>query len=101
MTGPGARSERFGTWTLILLLLLFIPFLFLPVSPLALWLVALGCAGATLGALACGLVGLFSEAPDDRRAASQGLLKAAVAVVIVGFFGLLWLSTAFSYTGLE
>ncbi len=101
MTGPGTRSDRSGTWALIFLLLLFIPFLFLPVGPLALGLVALGCAGATLGAIACGVVGLCSEAPDDRRAALQGLLKAAVAVVVVGFFGLLWLQTAFSYSGLE
>jgi len=98
---PGTRSDRLGTWGLIFFLLLLVPFLVVPIAPFAVWALALACAGATLGATACGLVGLFSRAPDERRAALQGLLKAAVPVAVVGFFGLLWLQTAFSYSGLE
>jgi uncharacterized SAM-binding protein YcdF (DUF218 family) len=101
MTGPGTRSDRLGTWGLIFFLLLLLPFLFVPITPLALWALALACGGATLGAIACGFVGLFSQAPDERRAALQGLLKAAVPIVVGGFFGLLWLQTAFNHSGLE
>jgi hypothetical protein len=84
--GPGVRSDRFGTWSLITFLLLFAtPFVGLGLM----WLPLLACGAATLGAIGYGLVGVFIE--RQRRAALQGLLKAAVPTVVVGSFGLfLW-----------
>ena len=84
--GPGLRSDRFGTWSLITFLLLFAtPFVGLGLM----WLPLLACGAATLGAIGYGLVGVFIE--GQRRAALQGLLKAAVPTVVVGSFGLfLW-----------
>jgi hypothetical protein len=88
--GPGARSDRFGTWSLITFLILFAtPFLGLGLM----WLPLLACGAATLGAIGYGLVGVFIE--GQRRAALQGLLKAAVPTVVVGSFGLfLWALSA-------
>ena len=85
--GPGVRSDRFGTWSLITFLLLFLPFsaLFFPIGFGAVeWIPALACAATTLGALGCGLVGVFI--PEQRRAALHGLLKAAVPTVVGGSF---------------
>ena len=92
--GPGVRSDRFGTWSLITFLILF----FAPFAPLAslvsgfafLWLPLIACAAVTLAAIGCGLVGLFI--PEQRRHALHGLLKAAVPTVIGGSFGLLLLA---------
>jgi hypothetical protein len=78
--GPGTRSDRFGTWALITFLLLFAtPFIGFGL----LWLPLLACAIATIGAIGYGLVGLFVG--DEQAAAGQGLLKAAVPTVIIGF----------------
>jgi hypothetical protein len=80
--GPGVRSNRFGTWSLISFLLLFLPFssFFLPIGfALVEWIPLLACAFTTLGALGCGLVGVFIR--DQRRAAFYGLLKAVVPSV--------------------
>ena len=89
--GPGVRSDRFGTWSLITFLILFCtPFAGgLPVV----WLPLLACAAATLAAIGCGLAGLF--VPAQRRDALQGLLKAAVPTVVGGFFVLVFLAFAY------
>jgi len=85
--GPGVRSDRFGTWSLITFLLLFLP-IFSFVLPVGLgmlvWLPAIACAAATLGAIGCGLAGVCSSTPEQRRAAFHGLLKAAVPTVVGG-----------------
>lgn len=79
--GAGVRSSRFGTWSLL-------TFLLLALSPVAggpawlWWLPLVLCAGATLAALACGLVGLFSD--GQRRPALYGLLKAALPTLAAG-----------------
>jgi hypothetical protein len=80
--GPGTRSDRFGTASLIIFLALFVvPFM----GGLRLmWLPVLACGAATLGAIGYGLVGVFIRA--ERRAALQGLLKAAVPTVVGGTF---------------
>jgi hypothetical protein len=81
--GPGVRSDRFGTWSLItFLLVVFAP----AIGGLSLlwWLPLLGCAAVTLGALACGFAGLFIR--GQRRAALHGLLKAAVPTLAGGAF---------------
>jgi hypothetical protein len=85
--GPGVRSDRFGTWSLITFLLLFVPIssFFVPVGLGQLeWIPALACAFTTLAAIGCGLVGVFM--PDQRRAAFHGLLKAAVPAVLGASF---------------
>ena len=87
--GPGVRSDRFGTWSLILFLLLFVPILgFLAPVPLGLlaWLPAVACAAVTLAAIGCGLAGVCSHERDQRRAALHGLLKAAVPTLVGGSF---------------
>jgi hypothetical protein len=92
--GPGVRSDRFGTWALIFFLLLFAPTFFVPVGgQVLLWLLLLACAGTTLGALGCGLMGLFI--PEQRRAALHGLLKGAVTALVGGSFGLIFLALAY------
>jgi hypothetical protein len=83
--GPGVRSDRFGTWSLITFLLIFLPFsaFFLPVGLGSLaWIPVIACAFTTLGAIGCGLVGIFSRVREQRRAAWHGLLKAAVPTLI-------------------
>jgi hypothetical protein len=85
--GPGVRSDRFGTWSLISFLLLFVPvFGYFTVPGLAFlaWVPALACITTTLAALGCGLVGVFSRVREQRRAALHGLLKAAVPAVVGG-----------------
>jgi hypothetical protein len=80
--GPGVRSDRFGTWSLITFLLLFLPFtsFFVPIGFGAVeWIPVLACAFTTLGALGCGLVGVFVR--GQRRRALYGLLKAALPTV--------------------
>jgi hypothetical protein len=85
--GPGVRSDRFGTWSLITFLLLFIiPFVGFPLV----WLPLAACAGATLAAVGCGLAGLFVR--EQRRPALHGLLKAAVPTLVGGSFGLFLLA---------
>lgn len=87
--GPGVRSDRFGTWSLITFLSLF----FAPaIGGLTLlwWLPLLACAGATVAALGCGAVGLFTR--GQRRPALHGLLKAAVPTLAGGAFLLLLLA---------
>ena len=95
--GPGVRSDRFGTWSLITFLLLFLP-LFSFVLPLGfgmlIWMPTLACVLTTLAAIGCGLVGVFSPAPGQRRAALHGLLKAAVPTVVGGSFMLLLVALA-------
>jgi hypothetical protein len=79
--GPGVRSDRFGTWSLITFLLLFVPYvgsLGIPGLQLIGWVPALACIATTLGALGCGLVGICSRVREQRRAALHGLLKAAL-----------------------
>jgi hypothetical protein len=86
--GSGVRSDRFGTWSLITFLLIFLPFtaLFFPIGlgPLA-W----------IPVIACGLVGIFSRVREQRRSAWHGLLKAAVPTVVGGFFGLIFLALVY------
>jgi len=93
--GPGVRSDRFGTWALILFLALFAPSLgfLLPGATVLLWLLIVACAAVTLAAIGCGLAGLLI--PEQRRAALHGLLKAAVPLVIGGFFLLVFLAFAY------
>jgi hypothetical protein len=87
--GPGVRSNRCGTWSLI-------TFLFLVFAPaiggpaLAWWLPLLACAAATLAAIGCGLAGLFVS--GQRRSATYGLLKAAVPTVVGGAVVLFFLT---------
>jgi hypothetical protein len=94
--GVGVRSSRFGTWSLI-------TFLLLPLSGVVggpafvWWLPLLVCAGATLGALCCGLVGLFVR--DQRRPAFYGLLKAALPTLAAG--ALVFLIVALSSINFE
>ena len=92
--GPGIRSDRFGTWSLITFLLVFVPVssLLFPVGlgPLA-WIPVLACAFTTLAAIGCGLVGICSRIREQRRSAWHGLLKAAVPTLVGGFFGLIFL----------
>jgi hypothetical protein len=97
--GPGVRSDRFGTWSLILFLALFAPSFgfFLPGAEVLLWLLIIACAAVTLAAIGCGLAGLFL--PEQRRAALHGLLKAAVPTVVGGFLLLVFL--AFVYGNWE
>jgi hypothetical protein len=89
--GPGVRSDRFGTWSLITLLIVF-------VAPavggltLFLWLPVLACTGATLAAIGCGFAGLCTR--EQRRAALHGLLKAAVPTIVGGAFVLFLLALA-------
>jgi hypothetical protein len=87
--GPGVRSDRFGTWSLITFLLLF----FAPAIggvPLLWWPPLLVCAAVTLAALGCGFAGLFIR--GQRRPALHGLLKAAVPTLAGGAFLLLLLA---------
>jgi uncharacterized iron-regulated membrane protein len=86
--GPGARSERFGTWSLITFLLLFVAPL--PGGRTLVWVPLLACAGATLAAVGCGLAGVFIR--EQRRPALHGLLKATVPLVVGGTFGLFLLA---------
>jgi hypothetical protein len=81
--GPGVRSDRFGTWSLVTFLFLF----FAPAiggPTLAWWLPLLACLGATVGALGFGAVGVFIH--GQRRHAALGLLKAAVPTLACGAF---------------
>jgi hypothetical protein len=81
--GPGVRSSRFGTWSLVTFLCLVAA----PAvgGPAALWWPPLlACAAATLGALGCGLAGLFVR--GQRRSALSGLLKAALPTLAAGAF---------------
>jgi hypothetical protein len=83
--GPGVRSDRFGTWSLITFLLLFVPvlgYVAIPGLSLLAWVPVVACVGTTLGALGCGLVGVFVS--GQRRPALHGLLKAAVPTVVGG-----------------
>ena len=85
--GPGVRSDRFGTWSLITFLLLFVPYLGslgVPGLTLIAWIPLMACIATTLAALGCGLVGVFSRAHGQRRAALHGLLKAAVPTLVGG-----------------
>jgi hypothetical protein len=97
--GPGVRSDRLGTWSLITFLLVFVPIwtVFVPVGlgPLA-WIPVIACAFTTLAAIGCGLVGIFSRVREQRRSAWHGLLKAAVPTVVGGSFGLLFLVLFYS-----
>jgi hypothetical protein len=80
--GPGVRSDRFGTWSLITFLVLFVPFTssVLPIGLESLaWIPIVACGFTTLGALGCGLVGVFVR--GQRRRALYGLLKAALPTV--------------------
>jgi hypothetical protein len=84
--GPGVRSSRFGTWSLITLLAAW------ALSEVGAgeisWLSIWVCAGTTLGAIGCGVAGLFDR--EQRRPAVYGLLKAALpTLVAVGFVLLL------------
>ena len=92
--GPGVRSDRFGTWSLILFIPLFTPFLgfLVPIGfgPVF-WLVALACVAVTLAAIGCGLAGVCSGRTGQRRAALHGLLKAAVPTVVGGTLFLFYL----------
>ena len=94
--GAGVRSSRFGTWALI-------TFLLLVVAPVAggpafvWWLPLLMCAGATLAALGCGVVGLFVR--GQRRPAVYGLLKAALPTLAAG--ALVFLIVALSSMNFE
>jgi len=93
--GPGVRSDRFGTWSLITFLLLFLPIFGyitpVPLGPL-LWLPVLACTATTLAALGWGLAGVCSRVREQRRAALHGLLKAAVPTLVGGSFILLLLA---------
>jgi hypothetical protein len=85
--GPGIRSDRFGTWSLITFLLLCVPYLgyfAVPAFIVVAWLATLACIGTTLAAIGCGLVGVFSRTREQRRAALHGLLKAAVPAAVGG-----------------
>jgi hypothetical protein len=92
----GEQSDRFGTWALVGFVILFLPFFqlgpFAPFAYGAFGLLPLAlCAGATFGAVFCGLVGLVSDQSEQRRAALQGLLKASPALVVGGWYALmLW-----------
>jgi hypothetical protein len=89
--GPGVRSNRFGTWSLItFFILLFAP----AIGGLTLgwWLPLLACGGATVGALGFGVVGLFIR--GQRRPALYGLLKAAVPALASSAFLLLLLAVS-------
>ena len=92
--GAGIRSDRFGTWSLITFLLIFLPIsaVFFPIGlgPLA-WIPVIACAASTLSAIGCGLIGIFSRIPEQRRGAWHGLLKAAVPTVVGGSLGLFFL----------
>jgi hypothetical protein len=96
--GPGVRSDRFGTRSLITFALVFVPVwaIYFPVGLAALaWLPTLACALTTLGALGCGLVGVFSRVNDQRRHAWRGLLKAALPTLAGGFVLLIFLALAY------
>jgi hypothetical protein len=87
--GPGVRSNRFGTWSLLTFLLLVAA----PVAggPTLLWWPPLvACLGTTLAALGCGLAGLFRR--GQRRPAVYGLLKAAPPTLVAGAFVLLMIA---------
>jgi hypothetical protein len=102
--GPGVRSDRFGTWSLITFLLLFVPFssFFVPIGfGAVMWIPALACALTTLGAIGCGFVGIFSRIREERRAAWHGLLKAAVPTVVGLFSLLVLLLFLYGSSGLE
>ena len=86
--GPGVRSDRFGTWSLITFLLLFVAPL--PGGLTLVWIPLLACFAATLAAVGCGFVGVFLR--GQRRHALDGLLKAAVPLVVGGTFGLFLLA---------
>ena len=90
--GPGKRSDRFGTWALATFVILFLPLFGFGAFFTPLAFIAAGiCLVATLGALACGFVGLASSEREQRRAAFQGLLKASPSVLIGGWYALfLW-----------
>jgi len=87
--GPGVRSDRFGTWSLITFLILFVT---PAIGGLTFfwWLPLLACAGATLAAIGCGIAGLFIR--EQRRRAMHGLLKAAVPTIVGGAFVLFLLA---------
>src|ERR671934_229888 len=71
--GPGVRSDRFGTWSLITFLLLFVPLLgyvAIPGLSVVAWIPVVACIGTTLGALGCGLVGVFVS--GQRRTTPAG-----------------------------
>jgi hypothetical protein len=90
--GPGVRSDRFGTWSLITFLLLFVPLggLMLPGALEELiWLPMIACVATTLGALVWGFAGILSAVGEQRQGAWHGLLKAAVPTVFGASFILL------------
>jgi O-antigen/teichoic acid export membrane protein len=96
--GPGVRSDRFGTWSLITFLLVFLPFsaLFLPIGLDSLaWIPVLACIFTTLAAIGCGLVGIFSRVREQRRSAWHGLLKAAVPTLVGSFCFLVFLALVY------
>jgi hypothetical protein len=72
--GPGVRSSRFGTWSLLTFLFL-VAAPFVGGSTLLWWPPLVVCLGTTLAALGCGLAGLRRR--GQRRHAVYGLLKAA------------------------
>jgi hypothetical protein len=86
--GPGARSDRFGTWSLITFLLLFVAPL--PGGLALVWIPLLACFAATLAAVGFGFVGVFVR--EQRHHALHGLLKAAVPLLAGGTFGLFLLA---------
>ena len=84
--GPGVRSSRFGTWSLVtFLLLVCAPAVGGPA--LLWWPPLLVCAAATLAALGCGLAGLFVR--GQRGPALRGLLKATPPTLAGGALQLL------------
>jgi hypothetical protein len=95
--GPGVRSDRFGTWSLITFLLIFLPVTFLiPIGFGAVaWIPVLACASTTLGAIGCGLVGIFSRVRQQRRSAWHGLLKATLPTIAGLFAALVFLALVY------
>jgi hypothetical protein len=80
--GPGVRSNRFGTWSLITLLVT----CGLPWFDhwQLMWVPLWACAATTVAAILCGLAGVFVT--GQRRPAVYGLAKAAVPLVLFGLF---------------
>lgn len=83
--GPGVRSNRFGTWSLVTLLSSFVVPYF-GSSALA-WVPLWACGATTVGAIGFGIAGLFDR--EQRRQAVYGLLKATPTLIVVGLFVLL------------
>jgi hypothetical protein len=97
--GPGVRSDRFGTWSFITFLLIFLPFssFLIPIGfGGVVWIPVLACALTTLGAIGCGLAGIFSPVREQRRHAWRGLLKAALPTIACLFWALVILMLFYS-----